>query len=84
VHGIVTLRARVTPSTGVKRVEFLVNGKVVATRTKAPYTVRWNTSSTRPGRVVLAVRVTDAQGTVVRGASRSLRVTATAHRSGRR
>jgi hypothetical protein len=46
----------------VSKVEFLVDGRVVAQRAGAPFAVSWQTPSRRARRAGLAVRVTDRLG----------------------
>ncbi len=50
---------RVTSSEPLKRVEFLLDGSVVATDTSTPYTWVWDTLSVNEGEHVLTVRAID-------------------------
>ena len=54
----------VDTSGAVARVEFVVDGKVRATATAAPYAYDWDTSLEAPGTHVLAVRAVGADGAV--------------------
>jgi N-acetyl-anhydromuramyl-L-alanine amidase AmpD len=54
----------VATSGTVKTVEFLVDGTVVSTATKAPYAYDWDTSGEAPGPHTLVVRATGADGGV--------------------
>src|SRR5581483_8344885 len=48
----------------VKKVEFVVDGTVRGTETKAPYSYDWDTAAETPGAHELVVRATGADGTV--------------------
>jgi len=48
----------------VKKVEFVVDGTVRGTATKAPYSYDWDTAAETPGAHELVVRATGADGTV--------------------
>lgn len=60
VNRTVTLTANATAGAGVNRVEFLVDGTVIATDTSAPYTADWDTSSLADGAHSVTARVVDA------------------------
>jgi peptidoglycan/xylan/chitin deacetylase (PgdA/CDA1 family) len=80
--GIVDFRAVVHAAAGVKRVEFLVNGKVVGTTTKAPYRFQWSPKAGKAKyrSVKLTVRVVDGLGRVVKSAAPvHVKVRLTAH-----
>lgn len=49
VTGQVTLRAEATSQSGLKQVEFFVNGKSLGTATKAPYVTTWDTATATAG-----------------------------------
>jgi mono/diheme cytochrome c family protein len=56
----VQLSATATAGSGVNRVEFLVDGNVIATDTTAPYTADWDTSTLPDGTHSVTARVVDA------------------------
>lgn len=56
----VQLTADATAERGVNRVEFLVDGNVLATDTTAPYAADWDTSTVADGSHSVAARVVDA------------------------
>jgi len=49
---------------GVQRVEFLVDGTVVATDTSSPYTATWNSTAVKDGVHSIAARAVDVRGNV--------------------
>lgn len=49
---------------GVQRVEFLVDGTVVATDTSSPYTATWNSTKVKDGVHPIAARAVDVRGNV--------------------
>jgi hypothetical protein len=61
VSGSVTLTATATDNVGVSRVDFLVNGTVVATDATTPYTGIWNTTGL-VGQQTITARAYDAKG----------------------
>jgi CHRD domain/Bacterial Ig domain len=69
VNRAVALTATPTAAAGVARVEFLVDGTVIATVTAAPYTANWDTSTTADGVHSLTARVTDATSAVATSAA---------------
>ncbi len=60
VNRTVQLSANATAGSGVNRVEFLVDGNVIATDTTAPYTADWDTSALPDGTHSVTARVVDA------------------------
>lgn len=60
VNRTVQLSASATAGSGVNRVEFLVDGNVIATDTTAPYTADWDTSTLPDGTHSVTARVVDA------------------------
>lgn len=60
VNRTVSITASATAGAGVNRVEFLVDGNVIATDTSAPYAADWNTSTVADGSHSLTARVVDA------------------------
>ncbi|GIV15620.1 MAG: hypothetical protein KatS3mg022_1055 [Armatimonadota bacterium] len=53
------VEVRVTSNEPLKRVEFLLDGKMVSSDTTTPYTWEWDTLSVAEGEHVLTLRVTD-------------------------
>jgi hypothetical protein len=66
--GSVTVSASATDNVGVTRVEFLVDGNVVATDSSTPYRTTWNAGAATLGTHVLAARAYDAAGSVTTSA----------------
>jgi subtilase family protein/Big-like domain-containing protein/peptidase inhibitor I9 len=64
VSGTVSLAATATDNVGVAKVEFLVDGAVVATDTASPYTAAWNSATVANGTHTLAARATDTSNNV--------------------
>ncbi len=62
VSGTVDIIADAADAVGVTRVEFLVNGEVVATDTQPPYAFAWNTTAVSNGQHTLGARAFDAAG----------------------
>lgn len=60
VNRTLQLTATATADAGINRVEFLVDGTVIATDTTAPYTADWDTSTVADGSHSLTARVVDA------------------------
>jgi hypothetical protein len=56
----VTLTATATASSAINRVEFLVDGAVIATDTTAPYELSWDTSTVADGSHSLTARTVDS------------------------
>lgn len=61
-----TVRLSATPvaSAGISRVEFLVDGTVIANLTAAPFETQWDTSAVTDGNHTVTARVTDAANAV--------------------
>ncbi|HEY4370247.1 MAG TPA: CHRD domain-containing protein [Steroidobacteraceae bacterium] len=74
VNRTVVLTATPTAAAGVTRVEFLVDGTVIANVTVAPYTANWDTSAVTNGAHDVAARVTDANNAAVTTAAKSITV----------
>jgi hypothetical protein len=74
VSGTVTVSVNASDNVGVARVEFLVNGSVVATDTASPYTFSWNTSALAGTAVSISARAYDAAGNVATSAPISVNV----------
>lgn len=64
VSGVVTIAANASDNVGVVRVEFLVDGALVASDASAPYSHAWDSASGANGTRVLTVRALDAAGNV--------------------
>jgi subtilisin family serine protease len=62
VSGTVTLTATASDDVGVARLEFLVDGVVVATDTATPFSFAWNSGSVANGSHALGARATDTSG----------------------
>ena len=75
VSGTVTMTASASDDVGVARVEFLVDGAVVATDTAAPWSAAWNSSAATNGGHTLAARAYDAAGNAATSAGVGVTVT---------
>ena len=62
VSGTVTVTASASDAVGVTRVEFLVDGALLATDTTAPYSAAWDTTAVANGAHTLTSRAFDAAG----------------------
>jgi hypothetical protein len=60
--GAVTLAATASDNVGVVRVDFLVDGTVVAASTTVPYTVSWNSTTVADGAHAVSARAYDTAG----------------------
>lgn len=70
----VSLTATATAGAGINRVEFLVDGNLIATDTSAPYAVDWDTSAVSDGAHSLTARVVDSANTSVTSSAVSVTV----------
>lgn len=70
----VSLTATATADAGINRVEFLVDGNLIATDTSAPYAVDWDTSAVSDGAHSLTARVVDSANTSVTSSAVSVTV----------
>lgn len=68
VGSVVILQATATDDAGVTRVDFLVNGVLLASDTTAPYAVEWNSSSWADGTQTLTARAHDVLNNVATSA----------------
>jgi hypothetical protein len=68
VNRTVPLTATATAGSGVNRVEFLVDGTVIATDTTAPYEASWDTSTIADGSHQLTARTVDSANVSVTSA----------------
>lgn len=62
VSGVVALSANATDDAGVERVDFLLNGALIASDAQAPYTANWNSASASNGAHTLHARAEDIAG----------------------
>ena len=62
VSGTVALSATATDNVAVERVDFLVNGDVVASAASTPYSASWDSTRVKDGTVSIAARAFDAAG----------------------
>lgn len=62
VTGTVSLTASATDNVALQRVEFLINGAIVATDTTTPYAVSWNSATVANGTAAYSVRAVDFAG----------------------
>jgi galactose oxidase-like protein/Big-like domain-containing protein/Kelch motif protein len=62
VSGIITLAATASDNVGVDRVDFYVNSLVVASASRGPYQVSWDSRSSTNGTVALSARAYDVAG----------------------
>ncbi len=62
VSGTVALTAEATDNIAVQRVEFLINGAVIATDTTSPYLGSWDSTAVSNGSVTYTVRAFDTVG----------------------
>jgi peptidoglycan/xylan/chitin deacetylase (PgdA/CDA1 family)/archaellum component FlaF (FlaF/FlaG flagellin family) len=74
VRDPITLTADAADNVGVAKVEFLVNGTVVATDTSAPYSATWDPASVAGSSATIAVRATDAAGNATTSPTRSVTI----------
>ena len=78
LRGSVTLSATASGIPAVARVEFLVDGAVVATDTTSPYSVSWNTASKPDGAHALQARAVNTAGTAATTTARNVMIDNTA------
>jgi len=64
VSGTVNIAATATDNTAVTKVEFYVNGNLVATSTAAPYTYAWDTTKSANSSTGVTVKAYDAAGNI--------------------
>jgi subtilisin family serine protease/regulation of enolase protein 1 (concanavalin A-like superfamily) len=78
LSGTVTLSATASDNVALARVEFLVDGAVVATDTTASYSASWNSASVASGSHSVAARAVDSSGNSRTTAAVSVTVSNTA------
>lgn len=66
--------ANATAGAGINRVEFLVDGTVIATDTSAPYSADWDTSTVADGTHSVTARVVDSANTAVTSSAATVTV----------
>ena len=72
-----TITASATDNVGVTKVEFSVDGKLVATDTSAPYSTSWNAAAATFGTHTLTAKAYDQAGNSATAAPVSVTVTDT-------
>jgi len=82
LSGQVTFSATATSPVGISRVDFLVNGAVVATSTSSPYTAAWDSSTVGDGPATITARATDSGGNQATSAGVSATISNAASRGG--
>jgi leucyl aminopeptidase len=70
VSGLVNIEASASDNVGVTRVDILVDGGVLATRTAAPYVASWSSASAPNGSHSITAKAYDAAGNVGTSAAR--------------
>ena len=80
--GPVTFTASASSQVGIAKVDFLVDGAVVATATSAPYTATWDSTTVGDGPVTITARATDAAGNQATTAGQAATVSNAASRGG--
>ncbi len=80
--GTVTFTASASSPVGISRVDFLVDGVVVATATSSPYTATWDSTTVGDGPVTVAARATDVTGNQSTSAGQAATVSNSAGRNG--
>lgn len=74
VSGVVTISANASDNLAVARVEFLIDGVLVATDSTAPYSHNWDSAAGPNGQRVLSARAIDGAGNASTSAPRSVSV----------
>ena len=82
LSGQVTFSAAASSPAGISRVDFLVDGAVVATSTSAPYTATWDSTTVGDGPVTVTARATDVTGHQTTTTGQAATVSNAASRSG--
>ena len=77
-----TFTANASSSIGISRVDYLVNGAVVASSTSAPYSATWDSSTVGDGPVTITARATDIDGSQTTLAPESATISNAASRGG--
>lgn len=82
LSGPVTFTANASSQVGISKVDFLVDGVVVATSTSAPYTATWDSPAVGDGPVTVTARATDVAGHQSSTAGQAATVSNAASRNG--
>jgi peptidoglycan/xylan/chitin deacetylase (PgdA/CDA1 family) len=82
VSGQVPLSANASSAIGISKVDFLVNGVVVATDASAPYTATWDSATVGDGPVTVTARATDISGTTATSTGQAVTVSNTGSHGG--
>ncbi|WP_057921873.1 extracellular catalytic domain type 1 short-chain-length polyhydroxyalkanoate depolymerase [Lysobacter capsici] len=69
VSGVVSLSANASDDAGVERVDFLLDGALIASDAQAPYTASWNSASASNGAHTLQARAEDIAGNTATSAA---------------
>jgi peptidoglycan/xylan/chitin deacetylase (PgdA/CDA1 family) len=80
--GPVTFTANASSPLGIAKVDYLVNGAVVASSTAAPFTATWDSSTVGDGPVTITARATDIDGNQATSAPVAATVSNAASRGG--
>jgi hypothetical protein len=75
ISGSTTLTASASDNVGVTRVEFSVDGTLIATDTTSPYTTTWNPATVALGTHTITARAYDLAGNSTTSAAVSIKVT---------
>jgi hypothetical protein len=62
LRGVTSLQASASSSVGISRVDYLVNGAVVASSTASPFSASWDSTTFGDGVVTVTARATDTSG----------------------
>jgi peptidoglycan/xylan/chitin deacetylase (PgdA/CDA1 family) len=82
LSGQATLSANASSSVGISRVDYLVNGAVVASSTSSPYAATWDSSAVGDGPVTVTARATDTGGNQTTSAGVSATISNAGSRGG--
>ena len=80
--GPVTFTANASSAVGIAKVDFLVDGVVVATSTSSPYTATWDSTTVGDGPVTITARATDTAGNKTTTTGQAATVSNAASRGG--
>jgi len=62
ISGTIYIQASAWDESGISKIEFYINGKLVATDGEYPYAYRWNTRSVKDGWHTITVKAYDVAG----------------------
>lgn len=74
VSGLITVQVSATDNVGVTRVDFKVNGNLIASDTAAPYTFTWDSKTVADGTASLTATAFDAAGNQATSSAISVQV----------